>query len=365
MIRKILLTAVLLIAPNISEAEPFKVAAILPLSGQLSKLGNNIRQGIELAFDSLPQEQRQQLEIVFEDDQFQPENTIAAYRKLKSGGGVDAVFVAGSPPANALGPITEKDQVLLFALVASDPTIALGKEFSFIHWVTPAVLGEKLADEIQQRQFKRIAFIVAEVSGAIADGDSAIAALKGKGLGERIVYHQTFRKDDTDYRSALLQVKQKKADAVVAVIFPGALAAFAKQFRDLRVGAELIGMESFEDRDEVIASDGALVGAWYVNAANTTSEFSKDFQARFGEPPGWGAGNGYDALVLLAAALRDVGPAEIRIRDYLRSVKNFPGATGTFSASGDNRFTLPAALKRVTPTNFEEISTSSPGPRVP
>jgi branched-chain amino acid transport system substrate-binding protein len=209
---------------------------------------------------------------------------------------------------------------------------------------------------MMKRDFKKIAFVVADVTGAIADVDAAIDALKKRDAGERVIYRQDFIKNTTDYRSVLTKIRQEKADAVVAVLFSGALASFAKQFRELRIQADLIGMETFEDEAEVKASNNTLVGAWYVNASDSTSEFVEAYKKRYQEHPGWGTGNGYDSLKLISLAVKNVGSSSDKIRDFLRSVKDYSGATGTYSASGDNRFTLPAALKKVTQDGFESFN---------
>ena len=346
---------ILLPATVYSEPEKYRIAAILPLSGQVASLGTYVRKGIDLAIESLPSSERDRLEVIFEDDQFDPVKTIGAYRKLKATGKIDAVFVVGSPPGNALGPITEKDKTLLIAIGASDPTIAIGKTYSFIHWVIPPVLGEKLADEMVKRKFAKIAFVVADVTGAIADADAAIEALKKRDVGDRVVYRQDFIRNTTDYRSALTRIRQEKADAVVAVLFSGALASFAKQFQEMRIPAELIGMETFEDEAEVKASNNALVGSWYVNASDNTKEFIDAYKRKYNEHPGWGTGNGFDSLKLVSTAVQNAGLNNDKVRDFLREVKDYSGATGTYSASGDNRFTLPAALKKVTKDGFESF----------
>ncbi len=355
--RFLLCLLLIIVTPKhaLSEPEKFRIAAILPLSGQVATLGTYVRKGIDLALESLPSSERDALEVVYVDDQFDPVKTIGAYRQLKATGKVNAVFVVGSPPANTLGPITEKEKTLLVAIGASDPSIAVGKTYSFIHWVTPPVLGEKLAREMIKRDLKKIAFVVADVTGAIADADAAIEALKERGAGNRVVYRQDFIKNTTDYRSALTKIRHEKADAVVAVLFSGALASFAKQFQQMRIPAELVGMETFEDEAEVKASNNALVGTWYVNASDNTKDFIDAYKRKYNEHPGWGAGNGFDSLKLVSSAVHKAGLNNDKIRDFLREVKNYSGATGTYSASGDNRFTLPAALKRVTKDGFESF----------
>lgn len=335
-----------------AEVPQFRIGVIIPLSGQVASLGNYVKHGIDLAFNDLPPADRARFELVYEDDEFDPAKTITAYRKLNSVKKLDAVFVVASPPANALGPIVEADKTILVAIGASDPTIAVGKSYSFIHWVIPPVLAKALSAEFVRRDLKRIAFVVAEVTGAMADADAAEAAIRDAGRGETLVYRQNFAKETTDYRSALTAIRQKRPDAVVAVVFPGALGTFARQFRAMNIPAELVGIETFEDEAEVKASGGALHGGWYVNAAANSPEFVTHYREKYGEHPGWGAGNGYDTLRLVTAGALQRGSSHEAVRDFLRSVKDYHGACGIYSSSGDNRFTLPAELKQVTPEGF-------------
>lgn len=45
---------------------------------------------------------------------------------------------------------------------------------------------------------------------------------------------------------------------------------------------------------------------------------------------------------------------------FLRGLKDYPGASGVFSATGDGRFTLPATLKMVKGDEFVEVRSFSP-----
>lgn len=333
----------------------YKIAAILPLSGDVANLGTYVKRGIDLAYEALPREVREKIQLTYEDDQFDPAKTITSYRRLVAMAGVDAVFVLGSPSANALGPLLERDKKILIAIGASDPQIAIGKTYSFLHWVAPSVLGERLATELIRRDYRRIALVGAEVSGVIAVMNEVVGALKQRNAFERVVFHATFPKSETDYRVTVQQLRQRKVDATVILLLPGALSSFARQYRSAGVPSDLVGIETIEDYHEVKAAQGALEGVWYVNAADAAGWFTEKYRSMFGELPGWGSANGYDTLSLVAAAIAHAGTTSDQVRGYLRSVKDYAGAAGTYSASGDNRFTLPAALKQVKQGKFVKL----------
>jgi branched-chain amino acid transport system substrate-binding protein len=333
----------------------YRIGAILPLTGQVASMGAYLKNGLDLAYQQLPKEQREKIDLVYEDDQFNPTLTIAAYRKLNSQKHVDAVFVLGSPTANALGPITEREKVILVGIGASDPSIAIGKHFSFIHWVIPPVLGEKLATELVKRDLKRLAILAAQTTGALADADALTDALDKRGRKNTVIHRQDYVASETDFRSTLTKLREKNIDGVIAVLFPGAISSFAKQFRASGIKAELIGIETFEDQSEVKASAGALEGAWYVNASDPTEAFIALYKENFKQHPGWGAANAFDTLNLLVQGVVAGQQTSEQMRDFLGGIRDFSGAAGTYSASGDNRFTLPAALKQIQNSAFVKL----------
>jgi ABC-type branched-subunit amino acid transport system substrate-binding protein len=59
--------------------------------------------------------------------------------------------------------------------------------------------------------------------------------------------------------------------------------------------------------------------------------FAQRYRQRFGAEPGIGATEGYDAVRVLAASLRQSGPNRVRLRDALAGVSAFAGASGIIS----------------------------------
>lgn len=66
------------------------------------------------------------------------------------------------------------------------------------------------------------------------------------------------------------------------------------------------------------------------------------------------ANNGFDAIQLLSVASQDNHSSK-DVAQYLRTLKTFSVASGTFSATGDNRYSLQATLKAVSKSGFEDL----------
>ena len=339
----------------VAEGKPYTIGVIVPLSGDAASLGNYIRKGVIFSYDSLPASVHDRVRILFEDDQLQPAKTVSAYHKLVSTDHADAIFVTGSGSGNALGPLAERDKKLLIAVGASDKRFASGTTYVFTHWVSPESETVPLVDEVKKRGFKSIGIITSEHEGANALREAFLKELKKQDLAERIVFDEKVAMGAQDFKTLLAKARTKNVDAMCTIILPGSLATYAKQVKEVALPAEIFGYELFEDVNEVKASEGTLVGKWYVNASDPTNEFRERFKMKFGELPGFGAGNAYDSLALVAFAAAAFNGNNLLIANHLRELKDYKGAVGLYSATGDNRFALPATLKVVTADGFKKL----------
>ena len=104
--------------------------------------------------------------------------------------------------------------------------------------------------------------------------------------------------------------------------------------------------------------EGALVGQWYVQADDPGDTFLTGYAERFPEATPYTAGNCHDVVSLIAKAVETKRTSGEQLQDFLFSLRDFKGAMGEYSATGDNRFSLPAAVKVVTEKGFEKLDDS-------
>jgi ABC-type branched-subunit amino acid transport system substrate-binding protein len=196
-----------------------------------------------------------------------------------------------------------------------------------------------------RRGYKRIARISSIQDGYLSMNASFDAQNEGR---VKVALNEDFPPADKDFRSYLSKLRRLQAvDAVMVNLLPGQCGAFVKQLREMGVKLPVFGFETFEDIKEVQASNYTLVGAWYVNNDDPGEAFFREYQAVHPGATVWGAGNAYDTILLAAEGLQKSRSRE-GLNAFLHTVRNFRGSLGVYSASGDNRFTLPAAIKQVT-----------------
>ncbi len=336
-------------------SDTFKIGVVIPLSGGAATYGERIRKALLFAYDRLPDPQAKKIELLFEDDQLQSTRSVSAFQKLSTIDQVDAVVTFASGAGNALSPLAEQKQIPLIAIGASDFNVVKGRSYVFTHWVMPELEAREMANEIKKRNYKRIAIVFSEQEGLLAFRTALHKELADLGLKDRLVLDETFVQSETDFKSSITKIKAKDADAALIALMPGAVSAFTKQARQLGFKGDFVGFECFEDEAEVKAADGTLLNQWYVNADEGTEQFLNEYKQANQEAAGLASSNAYDTMMLLAEAFSLHGKDRNKVANHLKTVQNFRGAAGTYSASGDNRFELPAAVKIVRESGFERL----------
>ncbi|MCB0319987.1 MAG: ABC transporter substrate-binding protein, partial [Bdellovibrionales bacterium] len=208
--------------------EKYPIGIILPLSGSAASYGKYAKNSIDLAYNALPESDRSKIELFYEDDQLISQKSVAAYRKLRAEKNIQAAFVFGSGIGNALVPITEREKVILMAIGASDGSIAKGRQYAFLHWVTPDREATIYAEELKKRDYKRLAIVSYEHEGAIALMNAVKEAMEKIGISDRLVSEQTFVSTDIDFRTHITKLRSLSVDGVILLLFPGSLSSFAK-----------------------------------------------------------------------------------------------------------------------------------------
>ena len=333
----------------------FKIGAILPLSGEAASLGQAAKNGIEMSHQDLPLELREKTKLIIEDDGLVTTRTVSAYRKLTSIDKVNGLICWSSTACNAIAPLAEQAEIPLVA-IASDPSIARDKKYVVNFWVTPEEETKLALAEALKRGYKKIAIVHSIQDGVIACKDAFVAQNNGK---IEIARTEGITADSKDFRTTVTKLRQiKDLDGILTLLMPGQIGVFAKQVKQAGIKAPLFGYETLEDKGEVAASNGALIGAWFSTSRSGTPDFEKRYFENFPGASIVTANNAYDSLSLLSQGVKnDLSSKDLS--KYLRELKDFNGASGTFSATGDNRFTLPAVLKVVESDGFKELYSSN------
>jgi branched-chain amino acid transport system substrate-binding protein len=89
--------------------------------------------------------------------------------------------------------------------------------------------------------------------------------------------------------------------------------------------------------------------------------FVARFRARHGATPDGAAALGYDAMMLLADAIRRAGTTDgPRVRDALAATRNFPGITGQTTMDAQRNAAKPAVILTIKDGRVQFVSAVAP-----
>ncbi len=160
-----------------------------------------------------------------------------------------------------------------------------------------------------------------------------------------VVATETFAKGDIDFSAQLTKIKSLNPDAIVCSALVEEAANIILQARKLGIPETIhfIGGNGFNSQKLVEiagkAADGAISGSpWFLDDPSPRNKkFAAAFKKKYGIDPDQFAAQAYDALNIMAEALRktkltgDIEKDRTALRDNLAKVKNFHGVGGLFS----------------------------------
>lgn len=317
-----------------------KVGFLSTLSGPGAGLGIDIRDGFNLAMKTLNGKLGGlPAEVIIADDQQKPEVAQQLTEKFLKKDKVD--FMTGIVFSNlmlAVGPAVFANETYYISANAGPSQYAGGECSTFYFNVASQNDGlhEAVGKYVQDKGFKNLVLVAPNYPG----GKDAMSGFKrfykGK-IGEEIYT----KLGQLDYAAELAQIRSLKPDAVFFFLPGGMGINFVKQFvaAGLSADTQLFAPGFAADEDIIKAVGAPMLGMfnssnWAHDLDNAENKrFVADFQKDYGRLPSLYASLGYDAAMLMNAAVRDVkGKLDDKtaIRKALEA-KRFKSVRGEFT----------------------------------
>ena len=319
------------------------IGVSLPLSVMAVSSGEAVRNSIILADEKY--DQAQCVNFIFEDDQLLAKNTLSIVNRFIDLNHIDGLIVYGTPTSLAVGEIVEKNKLPMIALSILGRVVK-DKQYIVKHWCAAERLNETVGREVHARGYKSVAIVSTQNEAMLRD-------LYVQSRTSDVVVDDEYVREATDFRSSILKIIAKKADAVYVLLFPPQTAVFMRQLREQGYKGEAFGVHNIEDPAEVAAAAGAMQGMWLANGDETAGEnYRAEYLKRFGRETALGGASGFDAAKLFIEGAHQSG----ELNSWLHSVKGFHGAFGTYNATPNNDFDFGAVIKVVEPDGFRKIT---------
>ncbi|GLK84153.1 ABC transporter substrate-binding protein [Ancylobacter defluvii] len=317
-------------------ADPIEIGVIANLTGSAVKTSVQMTRGVELAADAINAAggiDGRPVKLIVEDSENRAQEALNAANKLYNVDKVPAAIMFGG--SGLMIPVAElakeKGRVLVNT---SSSSPKLGNYPGTLFSILPLddIVGKELGLLMADSGAKTAAIVVPNSTFGLGVAEAAAAAFEAK--GGKIVKKVAFTEGQPDYRADIQPVVPAKPDVIITAGYGDDSRAMLKAARELGLTAKWYAaypsILEIENKDFL---DGKLFGVDNGGYSQPAGKAVADkYGAKFNGTADLMAHvyYGYDALMVVAAAIKKAGSAEpAAIAKALPDVvKAYDGATG-------------------------------------
>ena len=323
-----------------------KIGLAGPFTGPIAETGATVKKAVELAAEQVNQKggiNGKQVELVEEDDKADPKEAAAIANKFVADNtilGALADYTSSCTLAGA--PIYNKSGLSHIAYGSTSPAVTNAGPYTFRDITTDAYDGAFVAQWTVDEGYKKIAILYE--NDDYGKGLADVYNNKITSLGAKAVMQEPYNLGETkDFSAILTKLKNAGPDAIFIAGQYNEAAMIIKQGKRLGVDLPVFGSNGLYS-DALIQLGGQdveglrCIGAFHSSATYPEAKaFIDDYQKKWGSAPDIWAAFAYDAANIMFNAVKNGGEDRKKINDYLTTLKDFKGATGTttFDQNGD------------------------------
>lgn len=330
-----------------SYPNPFKMGAVLNLTGPTAGQGADFRAGLELAAQQWNAKGGiggSRIEIVFEDHAAQPAKAVTAAQKLIQVDGVKVLANVYSSPVLAVVPIAQKEKVLQVSAGATSPRLINVSPY-FMTSVANAALEVEVMLAFARKKLGASKIAILYGIDDFGSGVRDVAKAVWTKMGGTVVADEGIDPGKADLAAVAAKLAAAQPDAIYVALAGVAIGTSVKQIREAGFTKPLLGQQGFEAPELFSVAGSAAENSFWTSAATTVAKDKEDafvaaYKAAFNREPTIYARTHYDLAMSLFEAmdkLRKEGKAWTaeNIRAALLGLGTTIGVLGPFSYRED------------------------------
>jgi branched-chain amino acid transport system substrate-binding protein len=285
-----------------AQADTIRIGAILPLTGPGALIGTQQMRGIQFAIDQANAKggvHGNKIEVVFEDNQAKPDQSILSFNKLTDLEHLQVIFTAYSGPSLAMAPLATRKKVLMINAGAQADKLATASPYLIN---TLPTIGDEIAvisKYVTGEGKKQAAILFENDAAGISGRDDYVDGFPK--AGGTIVAQEPTQFGQTDFRPALLKLADAKPD-VMLVSITAALDNMAQQYKQLGLKFTVAGTTFFQDPD--VIKDPAAEGFVHTQIRiEAPPELAGEFKQKYGVEMEFFVRQYYNASQILMTAM--------------------------------------------------------------
>lgn len=334
----------------------YRIGCVVSLTGKGESVGRYTRNGIDLAIAELNATtfKDSPIQVFYGDTGSQTERAVALFREMVDQHHVPVVI--GLPVSDevlAIAPEANRRRVVLLSSNGVADDIRTAGDYVFRLRESAALQSEAMARALIERLGKKkIAVLHSSSVNGVSYRDSFVTAAVH--LGVPIPQTVAFEDGRSDYRAEIARAAAAAPDAIFLSGLDKEVGLILRQARQQGLSTQFAISAGALTQALIETAGAAAEGV--ISACGRFDRESKDpqvhafvtaYEGRYHEPAHRVAGNGYDAVQIVASLFQEGAKDAEGIKRGLYGLRDFPGVGGptTFDALGE--VNKPIALYRI------------------
>lgn len=354
-----------------TEGEVIKLGSFMCNTGNIATFGQSTTRGMGLAVEEINARGGvlgKPLQLIVEDDGSDQQQVPNAVNKLITKDNV-VIVIGEVASSNSMAGASVCQPARVPMLTPSSTNVNVTKEGDFIFrsCFTDDFQAAVMALFARRNLKARTVAILKDVQSDYSKGLTEFFQKSFTALGGQVLGVEAYAQKDKDFSAQLTKIKTLKPDVIYLPGYYEDIGNICRQARELGLTSTFIGGDGWDSPKLTELGGEAVEGCYFSNHYSKEEQrpevqtFVKAFQERYGEAPDALAACGYDAVRIVADALRRAGVAERKaLRDALAQTKNFPGVTGIITIDAQRNAQKKAVVLTIQQGRQKYITTISP-----
>lgn len=337
--------------------EEIKIGAILPLTGDGAKYGEEAKKGIDLAIENT---KGIKVRVLYEDDQGTSKGAVSAFIKLIESSKVPIIIgPMYSSTALAIAPIGEKKKIIIFSPSASSPELTAAGDYFFRNWPSDIYEGGEMAKfSFKNLNLRKVAILSINLDYGV--GLTKVFKESFQSFKGEILAVEYYEQGATDFRTQLSKIKALNPDGIYLPGYYTEIGLILRQAKEIGIKTQFLSCVGF-DNPKILkiagdATEEVIFARPYYNPKSEMpkiKDFIEQFTQKYEIPPGIYAAHAYDALIIIVEVIKKNGYTVNEIKDGIYSIQDFQGVTGNTSFDENGDVLKPIQIMKVSRGEFK------------
>jgi len=357
------------------DSGPVKIGLLGPYTGAVAQYGLAVRDGAILYLEQYNEKggiNGREIEWVMYDDEHDPVKALTGYNYLVDQNVSAIIGAVTSAPTMAVVPEAFGDNMPMITASATAEGVTFNASNNQVYtnmfrscFIDP-FQGNRLADFAKNAIGATTAAVIFNTGVDYSVGLKDAFISKANEVGLEIVALEAYGTDAVDYQSQLTNIAAKNPDVLFVPDYYETVILLSQQAINAGVTATLLGADGWADVIGAISDPAPVNGSFFTAGFSVEDEspmvqdFLRAFTAKYNSEPSMFAAQGYDAAMILVAALEkaeagsNTTATEAYRLDVIAALKatNMDCVTGNITYDNYNNPIKPAVIINI--VNGEE-----------